>query len=67
MQDNRLFIKMSVYMIYCDRIYDLLSTKSAKKVKREHYIDPQSQQVVSKFVNMTEKLVLNLEQYYATI
>ena len=62
-----MFIKMSVYMIYCDRIYDLLSSKSAKKVKREHYIDPSSQQVVSKFVNMTEKIVLNLEQYYSLV
>ena len=57
-----MFIKMSVYMIYCDKIYDLLCTKSAKKnVKIEHYIDPSSAQVVSKFTNMTEKLVLNLE------
>ena len=64
---DRMFIKVSVYMIYCDRIYDLLSNKSAKKVKKEHYIDPQSLQVVSKFVNMTERLVLNLEQYYALI
>lgn len=60
-------IKMSVYMIYCDRIYDLLSTKSGKKVKRESYIDQHSQQVVSKFVNMTERLVLSLEQYYALV
>ena len=59
---------MSVYMIYCDRIFDLLSTKSAKKsVKVEHYIDQGSQQVVTKFSNMTEKLVLSLEQYYALI
>mmetsp|Transcript_28628 Transcript_28628/g.35464 ORF Transcript_28628/g.35464 Transcript_28628/m.35464 type:complete len:120 (+) Transcript_28628:1317-1676(+) len=59
---------MSVYMIYCDRIYDLLSSKAAKKtVKVEHYIDQASQQVVTKFTNMTEKLVLNLEQYYALI
>ena len=62
-----MFIKMSVYMIYCDRTYDLLSTKSGKKVKREHYIDPQTQQVVSRFINMSERLVLNLEQYYSMI
>ena len=37
---ERLFIKMSVYMIYCDRVYDLLASKSGKKVKREQYIDP---------------------------
>ena len=65
---DRMFIKVSVYMIYCDKIYDLLCSKSQKKnVKLEHYIDPQSQQVVSKFTNMTEKLVLSLEQYYALI
>lgn len=41
---DRIFVKMSVYMIYCDRIFDLLSTKSAKKnVKVEHYIDQASQ------------------------
>lgn len=40
---DRIFVKMSVYMIYCDRIYDLLSTKAAKKtVKVEHYIDQAS-------------------------
>ena len=55
-------------MIYCDRIYDLLSSKATKKtVKVEHYIDQGSQQVVTKFTNMTEKLVLSLEQYYALI
>ena len=37
---DRMFLKISVYMIYCDRVYDLLSTKSGKKVKKEHYIDP---------------------------
>ena len=58
---------MSMYMIYCDRIYDLLSQKSGKKVKKESYIDQNSQQVVSKFVNMTERVVLNLEQYYALV
>lgn len=53
---------MSVYMIFCDRIYDLLSAKSAKKnVKIEHYIDQSSQQVVTKFSNMTEKIILSLE------
>jgi hypothetical protein len=56
-----MFIKASVYMIYCDKIYDLLSNKSGKKVSKEHYIDPVSQQVVSRFVNMTERLILNLE------
>lgn len=64
---DRLFIKGSIYMIYCDRVYDLLSNKSAKKVRNEHYIDPSTQQVVSKFVNMTERLILNLESYYAMV
>lgn len=36
---ERLFVKLSIYMIYCDRVYDLLSQKSGKKVKKEHYID----------------------------
>jgi len=65
---DRIFIKMSVYLIYCDRIFDLLSAKSSKKnVKLEHYIDQATSQVVTKFSNMTEKLVLSLEQYYAVI
>lgn len=64
---DRLYIKGSVYMIYCDRVYDLLSLKSGKKVKKECYIDPQSQQVVSKFTNMTERLILNLESYYSMV
>ena len=37
-----MFIKASVYMIYCEKIYDLLSNKSGKKVSKEHYIDPVS-------------------------
>ena len=52
-------------MIYCDRIYDLLSQKSGKKVKMECYIDPSSQQVVSRFANMTERLIFSTEHYYA--
>lgn len=41
MMNERVFLRMSVYMIYCDRIYDLLG-KSHKKVKLEQYIDKQS-------------------------
>ena len=36
---DKMFLKVSVYMIYCDRIYDLLAKQSGKKVKKEHYID----------------------------
>ena len=58
---ERLFLKASMFMIYCDRIYDLLSNKQNKKVKMEHYIDKNSQQVVAKFVNMSERILLNSE------
>lgn len=54
-------------MIYCDRIYDLFSPRPGKKVKKESYIDPYSQQVVSKFTNMTQRVVLSLEQYYSLV
>ena len=64
---DKMFIKVSIYMIYCDRIYDLLSSKTGRKIKIEHFIDPQSQQVVSKFVNMSERVIFNLEQYYALV
>jgi hypothetical protein len=49
--NERVFLRMSVYMIYCDRIFDLLA-KQNQKVKLEQYLDQQSQQVVSRFVNM---------------
>ena len=54
-------------MVYCDKIYDLLATQPGQKVKIDHYIDPNSQQVVSKFSNMSEKVVLTLEHYYAIV
>jgi hypothetical protein len=41
MISDRVYLRMSVYMIYCDKIYDLLS-RSQKKIKREQYIDKQS-------------------------
>lgn len=58
--NERVFLRMSVYMIYCDRIFDLIG-KSQSKVKLEQYIDRQSQQVVSRFVNLSEKLIMSLE------
>lgn len=66
MINERVYLKMSVYMIYCDRIFDLLG-QSQHKVRLEQYIDRQSQQVVSRFVNISEKLILNLEQYYSAM
>ena len=38
MMHERVFLRMSIYMIYCDKIYDLIG-KSQKKVKLEQYID----------------------------
>lgn len=54
-------------MVYCDKIYDLLTQRPGTRVKLEHYIDPQSQQVVAKFTNMSERIVLTLEHYYAIV
>lgn len=39
--NERVYLRMSVYMIYCDRIFDLLA-KTQKKVKLEQYLDEQS-------------------------
>lgn len=36
--NERVFLRMSVYMIYCDRIFDLLAPKKIK-AKLEQYID----------------------------
>ena len=40
---DRLYLKMSAYMVYCDRIYDLLTQRPGTRVKMDHYIDPQTQ------------------------
>lgn len=39
---DKIYLKMGVYMIYCDQIFDLLAS-NGKKVKIEHYIDKESQ------------------------
>jgi len=41
MISERVFLRMSIYMIHNDRIYDLL-TKAQHKVKLEQYLDEQS-------------------------
>ena len=38
--------------------------QSPKKVKVEHYIDKESQQVVSKMVGLSERIIVTLENYY---
>ena len=40
--NERVFLRMSIYMLHNDRIYDLLS-KTQPKVKLEQYLDQQSQ------------------------
>jgi hypothetical protein len=63
---ERVFLRISVYMIYCDRIFDLLA-KQQTKIRLEQYLDPVSQAVVTRFANISEKLVLSLEQYYSAM
>jgi len=50
---------------------DLLSTKGTKnssnKIVVDHVIDKKSDEVVSKLRNVTEKVVLNLEDFYSVL
>ena len=51
-----------------DRILDLLSPSlRAKNPKVDHYIDRESEEVVSKLNNLTEKVVFTLEDFYSVL
>ena len=66
-----MFLKVSVYQIFTDKIMDLLSLKTNKapsnRVYIDHFIDNKSQEVVAKLRNITEKVVLNLEDFYSVL
>lgn len=52
-----------------DKILDLLSTKNTKNSSKiayiDHLIDKKSEEVITKLRNVTEKVVLNLEDFYS--
>lgn len=60
---------MSCYQIFIDKILDLLSSSlsTKSKVHIDHYIDKQSDEVVSKLKNLTEKVVFSLEDFYVIL
>lgn len=63
-----MFLKISVYQIFADKILDLLSPKGLRPQNREvaldHMIDPRSEEVVSKIRNLNERVILTLEDFY---
>ena len=65
-----MFLKISVYQIFVDKVIDLLmssSSKAAQRVQIDHYIDKTSEEVVSKLKNITEKVVFSLEDFYSSL
>lgn len=53
-----------------DKVLDLLKPNSKKhgsNVKVDHYIDRESEEVVSKLKNITEKVVFTLEDFYSVL
>ena len=65
------FLKVGVYQVFQDKILDLLSTKNVKnssqRVTVDHYQDKHSNEVVSRLKNLTEKVVLNIEEFYSVL
>jgi hypothetical protein len=67
---ERMFLKVSVYQIFVDKVLDLLPVNNKRhspSVKLEHYIDKDSEEVVSKLKNITEKVVFTLEDFYSVL
>lgn len=74
---NRVFLKISVYMVYMDQTIDLLSKSKqvvypenqdgAPRPSIQHYLDESSNLVVSRLVNLNERLVLCAEDFYLAI
>ena len=40
---------------------------SSKRIITEHFVDKQTQEVVCKLKNLTEKIVLNIEEFYSVL
>lgn len=67
---ERMFLKVSVYQIFVDKVLDLLNGTSSsfkQKVSIDHYIDKETEEVVSKIKNITEKVVFTLEDFYGVL
>mmetsp|Transcript_30795 Transcript_30795/g.30291 ORF Transcript_30795/g.30291 Transcript_30795/m.30291 type:complete len:137 (+) Transcript_30795:680-1090(+) len=69
---ERMFLKVCVYQIFVDKVIDLLqgsahTVKISSKVQVDHYIDKESEEVVSRLKNITEKVVFTLEDFYSVL
>jgi len=60
---------VSIYHIFVDKVIDLLSgsTRANSRVQLEHYIDKETEEVVSRLKNITEKVVFSLEDFYSVL
>ncbi|CDW80672.1 kinesin motor domain containing protein [Stylonychia lemnae] len=70
--DEKMFLKMTVYQVFIDKILDLLASRASKSNSSrqayvDHVIDPKTQEVVSRLKNITEKIILNLEDFYSLL
>jgi hypothetical protein len=63
---ERMFLKMSVYQVFVDKVIDLLG-RGVQRVQVDHYIDKNSEEVVSKLKNINEKVVFTLEDFYSAL
>eukprot|EP00347_Sterkiella_histriomuscorum_P021720 403333001 len=69
-QPERMFLKISVYQIFIDKVLDLLSNNKAPtthKAQVNHFIDKETKEVVSKLSNISEKAIFNLEDFYSVL
>lgn len=41
-QVDHIYLRMSVYMIYCEQVLDLLAPRAGKRAKFENYIDKET-------------------------
>lgn len=76
-QSAKVHLKMSAYMVYMDEIVDLLNRprnlvfandlQGREQPVIEHYLEADTNQVVSRLTNMTERLVLCTEDFYIAL
>ena len=65
---QRYFLKMSAYLITFNHIYDLLNEDlSETQPQIQHFLDQNSDQVISKLVNLNERLILAPGDYKQAI
>ena len=75
-QSHRIFLKMSIYIIMLDEVIDLLGNskkmmykdqEGSKTPAVEHYLDQGTNTVVSRLVNLQERVVMCPQDFFSAV